>query len=263
MGILNVTPDSFYPGSRRPGTEEAVEAGRAMIAAGADIIDVGGESTRPGSDPVPPRVEMDRVCPVIESLAREGAVTISVDTSKSSVAAAALDAGAAMVNDVTALRGDPEMKALVARRGVPVVLMHMRGTPKTMQKDPHFADTIAEVRAELAAARDDALAAGIPAERIVLDPGIGFGKRPADNLLLVRDLARIRELGCAVLIGLSRKSFLGVVTGRPVEERLAATVAANTIAVLAGADIVRVHDVAAAADMVRVIDAVRSGGASC
>jgi dihydropteroate synthase len=258
MGILNVTPDSFYPGSRRPGTAEAVEAGRAMIAAGADIIDIGGESTRPGSDAVPAQVEMDRVCPVIESLAGEGAVTISIDTAKSSVAAAALDAGAAMVNDVTALRGDPGMKPLVARRGVPVVLMHMRGTPKTMQKDPHFADTIAEVRTEL-----EALAAGIPAQRIVLDPGIGFGKRPADNLLLLRDLARIRELGCAVLIGLSRKSFLGVVTGRPVEERLAATIAANTIAVLAGADIVRVHDVAAAVDMVRVVDAVRSGGASC
>ena len=155
------------------------------------------------------------------------------------------------------------MKALVARRGVPVVLMHMRGTPRTMQRDPHFADTIGEVRAELAAALDDALAAGIPAERIVLDPGIGFGKLPEDNLRLVRDLSRIRELGCAVLIGVSRKSFLGVVTGRPVEERLAATVTANTIAVLAGADIVRVHDVAAAVDMVRVIDAVRSGGVPC
>ncbi len=190
-------------------------------------------------------------------------MTISIDTSKSSVAAAALDAGAAMVNDVTALRGDPEMKPLVARRGVPVVLMHMRGTPKTMQKDPHFADTIgggargARGGAGRRAGRGHPDAADRPRPRHrVREAARG---QPA----LVRDLARIRELGCAVLIGLSRKSFLGVVTGRPVEERLASTIAANTIAVLAGADIVRVHDVAAAVDMVRVVAAVRSGGASC
>lgn len=263
MGVLNVTPDSFYPASRRPALEEAVEAGRAMIAAGADIIDVGGESTRPGSEPIGEQAEIDRACPVIERLRGEDRVTISIDTSKAAVAAAALDAGAGMVNDVTALRGDPEMKALVARRGVPVVLMHMRGTPRTMQQNPFYADTIAEVRAELLALMREAQAAGIGTDRIVLDPGIGFGKRPEDNLRLLRDLGRIRELGCAVLIGLSRKSFLGAVTGRAVEERLAATIAANTLAVLAGADIVRVHDVPEAVDMARVIEAVRRGGVAC
>jgi len=263
MGILNVTSDSFYPASRKPEREAAVAAGLAMIAAGADIIDVGGESTRPGSDGVTPQAEIDRVCPVIERLRGEGGVTISIDTSKAAVAIAALDAGAGMVNDVTALRGDREMKSLVARRGVPVVLMHMRGTPKNMQQGPFYVDTIGEVRAELEAALAEARAAGIPADRIVLDPGIGFGKRPEDNLRLLRDLGRIRELGCAVLVGLSRKSFLGAVTGRPVEGRLAGTIAANTLAVLAGADIVRVHDVPDAVDMVRVIDAVRRGGVAC
>lgn len=257
MGILNVTPDSFYPGSRTPAADRAVEAGRAMIGEGADIIDVGGESTRPGAESVDAQVEIDRVCPVIERLRRESAATISIDTSKARVAEAALDAGADMVNDVTALHGDPAMRPLVASRAVPVVLMHMRGTPRTMQQAPFYADTVGEVRAELEAAMREAEAAGIGADRIVLDPGIGFGKRPQDNLRLIRDLARIRALGAAVLIGLSRKSFLGAVTGRPVEERLAATIAANTLAILAGADIVRVHDVGAAVDMVRVIQAVR------
>ncbi len=257
MGILNVTPDSFYPASRRAAADQAVEAGRAMIAAGADIIDVGGESTRPGAGVVDAQVEIDRVRPVIERLRRESAVTISIDTSKAAVAEAALAAGADMVNDVTALRGDPPMKALLARCEVPVVLMHMRGTPATMQQAPFYADTVGEVRAELEAAMRDAEAAGIAADRIVLDPGIGFGKRPEDNLRLIRGLAEIRALGAAVLIGLSRKSFLGVVTGRAVEDRLAATITANTLAVMAGADIVRVHDVGEAVDMVRVIQAVR------
>lgn len=261
MGILNVTPDSFYAASRRPAVEAAVEAARVMMAAGADIIDVGGESTRPGAEAVAVQLEIDRVCPVIERLRRESALTISIDTSKAAVAAAALDAGADMVNDVTALRGDPGMKPLLARRQVPVVLMHMRGTPRTMQQAPFYADAVAEVRAELQAAMGEAVAAGIAVERIVLDPGIGFGKRPEDNLRLIGGLAEIRALGAAVMIGLSRKSFLGVVTGRPVDGRLAATITANTLAIMAGADIVRVHDVAEAVDMVRVIQAVR--GRSC
>ncbi len=259
MGILNVTPDSFYPGSRRPGADAAVEAGLAMAESGADIVDVGGESTRPGAEAVEAQVEIDRVCPVIERLRRETTATISIDTSKARVAAAALDAGADMVNDVTALRGDGGMLPLVASRAVPVVLMHMRGTPRTMQQAPYYADAVAEVRAELAAAMAAAVAGGVPVERIVLDPGIGFGKRPEDNLVLLRDLARIRDLGARVLVGLSRKSFLGVVTGRAVDERLAATIAANTVAILAGADIVRVHDVREAVDMVRVVASIRGG----
>ena len=259
MGILNVTPDSFYPGSRRPAAKAAIEAGLAMIEAGADIVDVGGESTRPGAEAVEAQVEIDRVCPVIEHLRRETTATISIDTSKARVAAAAIDAGADMVNDVTALRGDPGMLALAAQRAVPVVLMHMRGTPRTMQQAPFYADTVEEVRAELQQSMAAAVAGGIAMERIVLDPGIGFGKRPEDNLALLRGLARIRDLGPRLLIGLSRKSFLGVLTGRPVEERLAATVAANTMAVLAGADIVRVHDVREAVDMARVVDAIRGG----
>jgi dihydropteroate synthase len=262
MGILNVTPDSFYPDSRRASPHAAIAAGRRMLAAGADVIDVGGESTRPGAEPVSVGDELDRVCPVVEALARDGAA-VSIDTSKAEVARAALAAGARMINDVTALRGDPQMKNVAAAAGVHVVLMHMRGTPRTMQQNPAYGDTIAEVSEELLAAVAEARAAGIRDDCIVLDPGIGFGKRPEDNLVLIRDIRRIRALGYPVLIGASRKSFLGAVTGRGVGDRLAATLAAHAVAVFAGADMVRVHDVAEAVDMARVVDAVRRGGLLC
>jgi dihydropteroate synthase len=256
MGILNCTPDSFHPGSRLPTLREAVQAADDMIRAGADILDVGGESTRPGSDPVTVEEEIRRVVPVIEAIRAEGDAKISVDTRNRETAERALEAGADIVNDVSALSHDPGMARLVAERGVPVVLMHMRGTPKTMQDEAVYVDTVADVLRELGASVSAAVASGISPRRIIVDPGIGFGKKTEDNLRLIRGLAAFRSLGMPILVGLSRKRFIGEVTGRPVEERLAGTVAANTLAVLFGADIVRVHDVAEAVAMVRIIDAV-------
>jgi dihydropteroate synthase len=256
MGILNCTPDSFHAGSRLPTLRDAVEAADGMIRAGADILDVGGESTRPGSDPVPVEEEIRRVVPVIAAIRAAGDAVISVDTRNRETAERALDAGADIVNDISALSHDSGMARLVAERSVPVVLMHMRGTPKTMQDLAVYGDTVAEVLSELGASVAAAIAAGISPLRIIVDPGIGFGKKTEDNLRLIHGLAAFRSLGMPILIGLSRKRFIGDVTGRPVEERLAGTVAANTLAVLAGADIVRVHDVAEAVAMARVIDAV-------
>jgi dihydropteroate synthase len=256
MGILNCTPDSFHPGSRLPTLQEAVQAADDMIRAGADILDVGGESTRPGADPVPVEEEIRRVVPVIEAIRAAGDAKISVDTRNRETAERALDAGADVVNDVSALSHDPGMARLVAERGVPVVLMHMRGTPQTMQELAVYGDTVAEVIAELGAAVAAAISAGISARRIIVDPGIGFAKGTQDNLRLIRELAAFRSLGMPILVGLSRKRFLGDVTGLPVGERLPGTIAANTIAVLRGADIVRVHDVAEAVAMIRVIGAV-------
>jgi dihydropteroate synthase len=257
MGIVNCTPDSFFPGSRAGGTAAALEMALAMIAAGADVVDVGGESTRPGSEGVDEGEELRRVVPVIEDLRRRSQVLVSVDTRKAAVAAAALDAGADLVNDISGLRGNPALAKLVAQRGVPIVLMHMRGEPKTMQVEPHYEDTIAEILSELAASIDLAAAAGIPRQRVIVDPGIGFGKRLEDNLRIVKHLDRFHALGCPVAIGLSRKSFIGTVTGAPVEGRLIGTVVANTVAVLNGADMIRVHDVAPAVEMARMIQALR------
>jgi dihydropteroate synthase len=260
MGILNCTPDSFYPGSRLNGTETALEAARSMIAAGADILDVGGESTRPGSDEVPAEQELARVIPVLEGIRRQSDVLLSIDTRKTEVAQAALEAGADMVNDVSALRHNRPLAELVAASGVPVVLMHMRGEPKTMQANPRYEDAIAEIASELRGSVDFACAAGIDPGKIILDPGIGFGKRVQDNLLIIKQLAGFRCLGFPVLIGLSRKSFLGEVTGEAVEGRLNATIAANALAMLNGADIVRVHDVREAVQTARVVEAVREAG---
>ncbi len=264
MGVINCTPDSFYPGSRRPGLEAALEAARSMIAAGAHILDVGGESTRPGSDPVASGEEIRRVVPVLEAIRRESEVLLSVDTRKPEVAEAALAAGADILNDISALRADrmgegrAGMAALAARHGVPLVLMHMRGEPKTMQDQPLYRDVVSEVLEELAAAVQFAAAAGV--QKLIVDPGIGFGKRLQDNLRLLKNLGALRALGCPVLVGLSRKSFLGAVTGAPVEGRLAATIAADTLAILAGADIVRVHDVQEAVETVRLVQAVLGAG---
>lgn len=256
MGILNCTPDSFHAGSRLPTLREALQAADRMIQEGADLLDVGGESTRPGSDPVPVDEEIRRIVPVIEAVRSTGGTMISVDTRNRETAERALDAGADIVNDVSALSHDPGMARLVAERGVPVVLMHMRGTPKTMQDKAVYRDTVAEVLKELGASVSAAVAAGVSTKKIIVDPGIGFAKKTEDNLRLIRGLAALRSLGMPILVGLSRKRFIGDVTGRPVEERLAGTVAANTLAVLAGADIVRVHDVAEAVAMVRLIGAV-------
>jgi dihydropteroate synthase len=260
MGILNCTPDSFHAASRLPTPREALRAARRMIEEGADILDIGGESTRPGAEPVPVDEEIRRIVPVIAAIRASSSILISVDTRNRETAERALDAGADIVNDVSAMSHDPGMARLIAERGVPVVLMHMRGTPKTMQGLAVYEHTVADVLRELGARVQAAIATGVSERRIIVDPGIGFGKTTADNLRLIRGLAELRSLGMPILIGISRKRFLGEVTGSPVEARLAGTIAANTLAVLAGADIVRVHDVAEAVAMVRIVDAVRRAG---
>jgi dihydropteroate synthase len=243
MGILNVTPDSFYDGGRYDAFDLAVQRALQMIEEGADIIEVGGESTRPGSLPIPAEQEIDRIVPVIEAIRSESSVAISVDTTKASVAREALGAGASIVNDISALRFDVEMSALIADSDAFVVLMHMLGTPGTMQKAPVYGDAVCDIRSFLAERIGFAIEAGISSGRIVIDPGIGFGKTLSHNLAILRNVHRFAELGPPVLIGPSRKSFLGAMIDVPAEERLTATIAANTAAVLNGADILRVHDV--------------------
>ncbi len=261
MGILNCTPDSFYPASRAATIKDAMKSAREMIGAGVDIVDVGGESTRPGSEPVPEEEEIRRVIPVIQALRAESDVLVSVDTRKKEVADRALDAGADIINDISGLRHNEELARLVARRKVPVILMHMRGTPKTMQKNPYYKNTISEILRELQQAVAAAIGAGIGPEMIIVDPGIGFGKRMQDNLRIIRELASLKSLAFPILVGLSRKGFIGEILDRPVEKRLIGTITANTLAVLNGANIIRVHDVADAVEMVKIIDSVRRIGA--
>ena len=260
MGVLNVTPDSFSDGGRFVQTDAAVAHGVRLVSEGAAIVDVGGESTRPGADPVDGAEECRRVVPVIAGLAaaQTGAV-ISIDTSKAAVAAAALDAGATFVNDVTAFRADPELATLVAERGADCCLMHMLGEPRTMQRAPHYDDVVAEVGAFLAARVEFALAAGIKRERIIVDPGIGFGKTIEHNLELLRRLGELRALELPILIGTSRKSFIGAITGREVDQRLAGSLATCVMAYERGASVFRVHDVAATADALAVAAATVSG----
>jgi dihydropteroate synthase len=242
MGILNVTPDSFFDGGRFASTETAIDHALAMEADGADIIDVGGESSRPGAQPIAVQEELDRIIPVIRGIRRASDVAISVDTTKATVAREALAAGATIVNDISALRFDEEMADVVADSGAIVVLMHMQRDPSTMQKEPHYDDVVAEVYAFLEERVRIAVARGIPANRVIVDPGIGFGKRPEHNLALLRSIATFADLGRPVLVGLSRKSFFGALFGYAPADRLEATIAANAIAVVAGADILRVHD---------------------
>jgi dihydropteroate synthase len=258
MGIVNVTPDSFSDGGLYLDAGAAIAHGRELLDEGADILDVGGESTRPGAAEVGAAEEIRRVAGVIEALADAGAV-VSVDTSKAEVAAAAIDAGATIVNDVTAL-ADPEMAPLCAERGVELVLMHMQGTPRTMQENPVYEEVVADVREFLAARIAVATAAGVEEERIWIDPGIGFGKTVEHNLELIKRLGELRVLGRPILLGPSRKSFLGKLTGRDVEARLGSSLAAAVIGVQAGADAVRVHDVAATRDALAVLEATRWAG---
>jgi dihydropteroate synthase len=259
MGIVNVTPDSFSDGGQYIDSERAIAHGLELEAEGADILDIGGESTRPGAAPVPEAVELDRVLPVISGLRARGVrAEISIDTAKAGVAAEAIAAGASIVNDVTALRGDPGMAEVVAAAGVRCCLMHMRGTPRTMQDDPRYGDVVSEVTAFLQARLEHAVAAGIAAERVILDPGIGFGKTPEHNLELLRRLPELVALGRPVLVGTSRKSFLGRLTGRDVSHRLAATIATNLLAYAGGAQIFRVHDVAPMHDALAVTAATVS-----
>lgn len=257
MGVLNVTPDSFSDGGRYPSLDAVLVAAEAMVRDGADLLDVGGESTRPGASPVGVAEELGRVLPVVEAITRRFDVPLSIDTSKPEVMRAAVGAGAALVNDVYALRLPGALEA-AASLSVPVCLMHMLGEPRTMQAEPRYsADPVADVAAFLLDRVAACEAAGIPAERLVLDPGFGFGKKLAHNLALLRGLRRIAGLSFPVLVGLSRKSLLGDLTGRAVGERVHGSVALAVYAVLNGAAIVRVHDVGPTVDALRAIEPVR------
>ena len=256
MGVLNVTPDSFSDGGRYADLAAAVARGVAMAEEGAAIIDVGGESTRPGAAAVSVQEELARVIPVIEQLAARVAVPISVDTSKPAVMSAAIAAGATLVNDVRALR-EPGALDAVARTGAAVCLMHMQGEPRTMQASPAYEDVVAEVRRFLAGRVEACVAAGIARERICVDPGIGFGKLPEHNLALLAGLGRLADPAIPVLVGVSRKSLIGIITGRPAAERLAGSVAFAALAASRGAAIIRAHDVAATVDAVKVASALR------
>jgi dihydropteroate synthase len=259
IGILNVTPDSFYDGGKRSEPGRAIADGVEMVQSGAEILDVGGESTRPGARPVDVAEELDRVLPVIQGLRREVAVPISIDTYKSGVARAALDAGADIVNDISALRFDPALVSLVAAENVPIILMHMQGKPQTMQAEPRYNDVVREVRDFLAAQLYEAMDAGIAAERIILDPGIGFGKTLEHNLQLLRGLPALAALGQPLLMGASRKAFIGKILDLDPDHRLEGSLAAAVAAVLGGANLLRVHDVAETCRAARVADAIRFG----
>jgi dihydropteroate synthase len=249
MGIVNVTPDSFSDGGRYLDVQAAIEHGLQLEAEGAAILDIGGESTRPGAAPVSEEDELQRVVPVIAGLRAAGSeARISIDTQKAAVAAAAIDAGASLVNDVTALRGDPEMVDLVAGRNVTCCLMHMLGEPRTMQENPSYDEVVSDVKGFLEARMAFAVSHGVAEDQILLDPGIGFGKTDVHNLELLGRLHELTELGRPIVIGTSRKSFLGRLTGRPVADRLAATIATNVMACERGARIFRVHDVAPVRD---------------
>ena len=257
MGIVNVTPDSFSDGGRSPTTATAVAFARELLRQGADLLDVGGESTRPGSQSVPLEDELARVVPVIAELARTCDVPLSVDTCKAEVARQALAAGAHLVNDITALRGDPAMAAVVRDAGAGVVLMHMQGTPATMQQAPTYEDVVAEVTAFLQARLQVALDHGIAAEQVVLDPGIGFGKTTNHNLRLLAELHHLGKLGRPVALGVSRKGFLGRLLGRAIDERLAGSLAVICHALGQQAvQVVRVHDVGATKDVIEVYKAL-------
>jgi dihydropteroate synthase len=253
MGVVNVTPDSFSDGGLYLDVDTAVGHGLALASEGASILDIGGESTRPGAEPVPADIELERVLPVIEGLNAAGVgATISIDTSKAPVADAALKAGVSLVNDVTAFRGDQAMASVVASSGAGCCLMHMLGEPRTMQRDPRYEDVVSEVRQFLEERMSFAVEEGVQEEKIMLDPGIGFGKTAAHNLELLRHLDEIAAVGRPVVIGTSRKSFLGKITGREVDERLPGTIATNVIAYLNGARVFRVHDVASVGDALKV-----------
>ena len=256
MGILNVTPDSFSDGGRFFALDKAIEHALAMVAEGADIIDIGGESTRPNAAVIGETEELRRVIPVISALRRASSVAISVDTMKPAVARAALEAGADIVNDVAASAADPAMAALVAETGAGYVAMHMRGTPQTMQMDPDYKDVVAEVGEFFTACLDRLRRAGVSEEQVVLDPGIGFGKRLEHNLALLSRMEALRKWKRPLLVGVSRKSFLGQITGAEAVDRLAAGLAATCLAVERGAAIVRTHDVAATCGALKVTEAI-------
>ena len=256
MGIVNVTPDSFSDGGRYVSTENALQHALQLIEQGADLLDIGGESTRPGSNQVTAEEELRRIMPVVEALVERN-VSVSVDTSKPEVMRAAIDAGAAMINDVNALKAEGALEA-VAAGGVAACLMHMQGEPRNMQAQPHYDDVVAEVKDFLRQRLNAAIAAGIPRERLVLDPGFGFGKMLEHNIELLRHLDQFLDLDVPLLVGLSRKSMLGKITGNEVSDRVYASVAAALLAVAKGASILRVHDVKATRDALAVYNAVQN-----
>jgi dihydropteroate synthase len=256
IGIVNVTPDSFSDGGAFLDPTRAIAHGRKLAGEGADVVDVGGESTRPGAEAVPAEEELRRVRPVVEAIAADGGPAVSIDTSKSAVAAAALDAGATIVNDVTALRADPDLAAVCAERESELVLIHMLGDPRTMQENPTYDDVVEEVKAFLAERIEFAVSAGVDEERIWVDPGIGFGKTVEHNLELHRRLRELAELGRPIAFGSSRKSFIGKLTGAEVDQRLGGTIASNVIAYANGARLLRVHDVGPMRQALTVAEAV-------
>ncbi len=257
MGVVNVTPDSFSDGGRYLDPRKAIKRAGEMVEEGADIIDIGGESSRPGSDPVGLDEELKRVMPVIEEIAPKLGVPVSIDTYKSEVARRALDGGAEIVNDISALNFDPRMAELIAQRDVPVILMHMRGTPKDMQENVHYHSLISEILVYLRESITRAEAAGIDPKKIIIDPGIGFGKSVEDNLRIIRHLAEFKVLGKPILLGTSRKSFIGKILNAEVEERLAGSIASAVVGIINGANIVRVHEVKEAKRAVLLTDAIR------
>lgn len=258
MGILNLTPDSFSDGGQFLEVEKAIEHAHRMVEEGADIIDVGGESSRPGSAPVSVEEELNRVLPVLERLTKELKVPISIDTYKYEVARQALDLGVDIINDITGLRGESDMAGLIARYRAGVVIMHMKGNPQTMQENPQYDDVIQEIKDFFRDRIDMAVSSGIQRQSIIVDPGIGFGKNLEHNLEIIRRLSDFKVLGLPLLVGPSRKSFIGQVLSLPVDERLEGTLAAVAVCVLKGASLVRVHDVRQTARVVRMVEAIRS-----
>lgn len=258
MGVINLSPDSFYPASRSLSLGKALETAERWIDEGADILDVGAESTRPGSHPIPEELELERLVPIVSELCRKFNAPVSVDTYKPAVAEKVLSEGATIINDITGLQGHPGMAGIIARHGAGVILMHMRGTPPTMQDHPRYEDLIGEVVQYLGKSVDLGKRAGIAPERMVIDPGIGFGKTPSQNLQLVRRLDELKVLNQPILIGVSRKSFIGQLLDLPVEERLEASLAAAVIAVWQGAKYIRTHDVRATFRAVKMACAIRN-----
>lgn len=258
MGVVNVTPDSFYDGGRYDAPNAALVHALRLVDQGADVIDVGGESSRPGAGPVAEQHEIGRVIPVIEKLRARCDIPISIDTRRSGVAETALNAGATWINDISSGRSDPRMAHVAAERGCPVVLMHSRENPETMQRNPRYEDVVAEVKLELVRCIEAFSAAGVPRANMILDPGIGFAKRLEDNLALLRNIGAIARLGCPVLVGTSRKSFVGRITGREPQDRLHGTLGSVAAAFMHGARIFRVHDVAATRDCLSVLAAIES-----
>ena len=256
MGVINITPDSFSDGGEFYDAERAIEQGERLAAEGADLLDVGGESTRPFSESIPTEEELRRVIPVIRQLARRTRIPISIDTCKAAVARAALDAGASLVNDISSLGLDPDMKAVVASSGAPLILMHMQGTPRDMQVKPHYDSLLSEVVRFLEERIRIACKAGVSRDQIMVDPGIGFGKTVTHNLLLIKHLDALAILGRPVLLGTSRKSFIGAVLNRPVTEREPGSWATVCAAILKGAHILRVHEVAVCRQVADMIDAI-------